>query len=115
SAGGKERPPQINVNAYYGSQQPTKMPKMADSPTFMRWENEALQNVGGITNYSEADIQKAIDGTDPNYYGNTDWIKESFLSSAPQYNFNASINGKAKNMGYLLSYGHLDQEGLSVG
>src|SRR5699024_10391898 len=115
SAGGKERPPQINVNAYYGSQQPTKLPKMADSPTFMRWENEALQNVGGITNYSEADIQKAIDGTDPNYYGNTDWIKESFLSSAPQYNFNASINGKAKNMGYLLSYGHLDQEGLSVG
>lgn len=115
SVKGIERAPRINIDSYYGSQQPTKMPKLVDSPTFMRWENEAQENVGGIKNYTEEDIQKTIDGLDPNYYANTDWIAATFLDSAPQYNLNASIDGKAKNMGYLISYGHLNQKGLSVG
>lgn len=59
SVKGKDRAPRINIDTYYGSQQPTRMPKMADSPTFMRWENEAQANIGGIQNYSEEDIQKA--------------------------------------------------------
>lgn len=112
---GNERAPRINIDTYYAVQTPTKLPKMADSPTFMAWENEAQANVGGIQNYTPEDIQKAIDGTDPNYYANTNWIDATFLSSAPQYNLNASIDGKARNMGYLLSYGYLNQEGLTVG
>ena len=112
---GRDRAPRINIDTYLGSQRPTKMPTMADSPTFMRWENEAQENVGGIQNYTEDDIQKAINGTDLNYYANTDWIAATFLNSAPQYSFNASIDGKANNMGYLISYGYLDQDGLSVG
>lgn len=71
SVSGKERQPRINVDSYYAVQMPTKLPKMADSPTFMAWENEAQANVGGIQNYTQEDIQKAIDGTDPNYYANT--------------------------------------------
>lgn len=112
---GNERAPRINIDTYYAVQTPTKLPKMADSPTFMAWENEAQANVGGIQNYTPEDIQKAIDGTDPNYYANTNWIDATFLSSAPQYNLNASIDGKARNMGYLLSYGYLNQDGLTVG
>ena len=115
SVKGKDRAPRINIDTYYGSQQPTRMPKMADSPTFMRWENEAQANIGGIQNYSEEDIQKAINGTDPNFFANTDWIAATFLDSAPQYSLNASIDGKASNMGYLLSYGFLDQDGLTIG
>lgn len=115
SVQGKERAPRINVDTYIGSQRPTKMPKMVDSPTFMAWENEAQANVGGNQNYTQADIQKAIDGTDLNYYANTDWVDATFLSSAPQYNLNLSVDGQAKNMGYLISYGYLNQEGLTVG
>lgn len=115
SVKGNERAPHININSYMGIQQPTKMPKMADSPTFMAWENEAQANIGGNQNYTAADIQKVLDGSDPNYYANTDWIDAVFKSSAPQYNFNASVDGKAKNMGYLISYGYLDQKGLTVG
>ncbi|KUK78513.1 MAG: hypothetical protein XD92_0256 [Proteiniphilum acetatigenes] len=115
SVTGKDRAPRINIDTYMGSQRPTKLPKMADSPTFMRWENEAQENVGGIPNYTEEDIQTAIDGTDPNYFANTDWIAATILNSAPQYSLNASIDGKASNMGYLLSYGFLDQDGLTVG
>ncbi|MFC4672468.1 TonB-dependent receptor [Dysgonomonas termitidis] len=115
SVKGSERAPHININSYIGIQEPTKMPKMADSPTFMAWENEAQANIGGNQNYTAADIQKVLDGSDPNYYANTDWIDAVFRSSAPQYNFNASVDGKAKNMGYLISYGYLDQKGLTVG
>ncbi|WP_080905642.1 SusC/RagA family TonB-linked outer membrane protein [Parabacteroides sp. Marseille-P3160] len=112
---GKDRPPRINIDTYIGTQEPIKMPKMVDSPTFMAWENEAQANVGGNQNYSQADIQKTIDGSDPNYYANTNWIDATFKSSAPQYNLNLSVDGKAQNMGYLISYGYLDQNGLTVG
>lgn len=112
---GKARAPRININTYWGTQKPIKLPKMADSPSFMAWENEALANVGGQQNYTEQDIQTAIAGTDPNYLANTDWIAATFLSSAPQYNMNVSIDGQAQNMGYLISYGYLDQDGLTVG
>lgn len=112
---GKERAPRINLNMYLGTQKPTKLPKMADSPAFMAWENEAQANIGGQQNYTDEDIQKAINGTDLNYYANTDWIDATFLSSAPQYNMNVSIDGQAQNMGYLISYGYLDQDGLTVG
>lgn len=112
---GNDRPPRININSYWAIQQPIKLPKMADSPTFMRFENEALANVGGQQNYTEADIQAAIAGTDPNYLANTDWIGATILPSAPQFNANISVDGRAKNMGYLISYGYLDQKGLTVG
>ncbi len=81
----------------------------------MRWDIEANRNVGTSPNFSEDDIQKVLTGSDPNYYANTDWVDALFRSSAPQQNYNISINGKGNNMGYLISYGYLDQEGLLTG
>lgn len=115
SVKGNEAKPQINFNGYIGFQQPTKLPEMADSPTYMRWDIEANRNVGTSPNFSEDDIQKVLTGSDPNYYANTDWVDALFRSSAPQQNYNISINGKGNNMGYLISYGYLDQEGLLTG
>lgn len=110
----KEKSPSVNFSAYLGIQQPTKLPDMVDSPTYMRWENEAKKNVGETGSYSEENILAAINRTDPNYFANTNWVEEIFKSSAPQQNYNVSIDGKSQHTGYLLSYGFLKQDGLLI-
>ncbi|WP_168196315.1 SusC/RagA family TonB-linked outer membrane protein [Echinicola soli] len=107
--------PQININSYYGIQKPFRMPKMLGSVQYMELQNEAMRNVGQSETYSEEDIQKVIDGSDPNFSANTDWIDAIYKNSAPQYQANVSISGGGENLGYLMSYGHLDQEGVVVG
>lgn len=115
SVSGIETKPTITFNTYLGIQTPTNLPKMADAPTYMAWDMEANANVGEVSAFTEDDIQKVINQSDPNYYANTDWIDAIYRSAAPQQNYNLSIDGKAKNMGYLFSYGMLNQEGLLVG
>lgn len=115
SVSGTETPPQITFNAYVGFQKPTNLPEMADAATYIAWDMEANRNVGTVSAFTEQDIETVLNQSDPNYFANTDWIDAIYRSAAPQQNYNLSINGKAKNMGYLFSYGYLDQEGLLVG
>jgi len=112
---GKDAKPQINFNGYIGFQKPTKMPEMADAATYIEWEMEANRNAGTNSAYNQGNIETVLSGSDPNYFANTDWVDALFRSSAPQQNYNVSINGKSNNMGYLISYGFLNQEGLLVG
>ncbi len=112
---GKEAPPKIDFNAYWGLQTPTRLIEMADAPTYMAWDIEANENMKAVPNYKLSDIEKVINGSDPNYYANTNWIDQIFQSSAPQQNYNVNISGKGQNMGYMLSYGYLEQDGLLVG
>lgn len=46
------------------------------------------------------------------YYGNTDWIKEAYQSSAPTYNTNFSISKKTEGIGYYFSGDYYQQDGL---
>lgn len=115
NVGGKESKPQINLNGYYGLQAPTRLPEMVDAVTYMKMDMEATKNVGKPANYTESHLQKILDGSDPDYFNNTDWIDAIFKKSAPQQNYNINVSGKSPLMGYYISYGYLDQEGLTVG
>lgn len=77
--------------------------------------NESQVNVGRNPTYSEEDIQTARDGSDPNYFANTNWIEEIYKEYAPQENHNISVNGGNEDMNYYLSYGLLKEGGLVVG
>lgn len=115
NVGGHESKPQINFNGYYGVQTPTRLPEMVDAATYIRMDMEATKNVGKPANYTESHLQKVLDGSDPDYFNNTNWIDAIFRSSAPQQNYNVNVTGKSALMGYYVSYGYLDQEGLTVG
>lgn len=115
NVGGKEAKPTINLNGYYGLQTPTRLPEMVDAATYIKMDMEATKNVGKPANYTEAHLQKVLDGSDPDYFSNTNWIDQLYRGSAPQQNYNLNVSGKSKGMGYYISYGYLDQEGLTVG
>lgn len=107
--------PTITVNSYYGRQTPTALPKFLGSTDFMTLQNEASINAGQTPVYTSEQIEIARNGSDPNYFANTNWVKEVYKDFAPQHGHNLSINGGGDNMNYYLSYGYLGEGGLVVG
>lgn len=112
---GKGGPPSISYNTYYGMQRPTAVPEKLGSPEYMELLNESQVNVGRNPTYSEEEIQIAREGSDPNYYANTNWVDEVYKDYAPQENHNLSVNGGDEDVNYYLSYGLLKEGGLIVG
>jgi len=108
---GKSETPTFNFNTYYGLQSPTRVAKAVDAPTYAQMINAAEIAIGHPPRYTDAEIQKYRDGTDPDY-PNTNWYNEVFRKAAPisQYNLNAS--GGGENVRYFVSLGYLNQKGL---
>jgi len=113
--GKRNQKPTLSYNGYYGLQKPYALPKMVGAPEYMEMLNEAQRNVNLPETYTEEDIQKAKDGTDPDYFANTNWPKALFKSTAPQQEHNLSLNGGSQDITYYLSYGRQNQDGLVVG
>ncbi|MBA9076880.1 SusC/RagA family TonB-linked outer membrane protein [Rufibacter quisquiliarum] len=107
--------PSISYNTYYGIQTPTALPKFLGSPDYMTLLNEAQSNAGRNPTYSPEEIEIARNGSDPNYYANTNWIEEVYKDYAPQLSHNLNISGGADKTNYMLSYGYLKEGGLVVG
>jgi TonB-linked SusC/RagA family outer membrane protein len=113
--GRQNQKPTVSYNGYYGFQKPYALPKMVGSAEYMEMLNEAQRNVNLPETYTAEDIQKAKDGTDPDYFANTNWPKALFKSTAPQQEHNLSINGGTQDVTYYFSYGRQDQKGLVEG
>ncbi len=112
---GKTGKPEITFNANYGYNQPTKIPKMANAPLYATALNEiAYYNnpSGGLNQtYTQAEIQKFGNGSDPLRYPNTDWFKTVLKPMSAQSEENLAINGGTENMRYFVSLDIKHQDG----
>ena len=113
---GKTGKPTISYTFNQGFSSPTRLPDMADAATYAQLRNEMEYHNnpdGGLNQvYSEEELQKFRDGTDPLNYPNTDWQKETLRDYAPQHQHNLSVSGGTERVNYFLSLGKLHQEGL---
>lgn len=108
---GKSGLPTVSYNFNYGLRQPTRLPKMLDAATYAQAINELNTAVGQAVTYSETDIQKFRDGSDPLNHANTNWFKETLQPVTGQYQQNASVSGGSDKVKYFLSIGNQKQEG----
>ncbi|MFA7043493.1 MAG: TonB-dependent receptor [Bacteroidales bacterium] len=111
----KNQKPNISLGSYLGTQKPTSLPEMCDALEFMTLDNEARTNVGAAVAWSETQFEKVRTGSDPNYFGNTDWVSSVLNKSAPQQNYALTVNGNTGETGYMITYRYFDQSGLTVG
>lgn len=105
----------VTFGAYFGMQTPTRLPEMCDAVEFMTLDNEARENVGTAKAWQQEHFDKVQNGTDANYFADTDWLGQVLNKFAPQQNYSIGINGSFGNSGYMLSYRYFDQDGLTVG
>ncbi|MCE7061999.1 TonB-dependent receptor [Dyadobacter sp. CY343] len=108
--------PVISYSFNQGFSSPTRLPKLADSPTYATILNEIdyYNNPAGGMNqfYTAEEIEKFRNGSDPLNYPNTDWQRETLKNFAPQNQHNLGINGGTDNVKYYVSLGTIYQDAL---
>ena len=78
---GKQGKPTFRYNGSVGVNTPSSLPGFVGSAEYARVRNEAETNMGRRPMYTEEDIQKLKDGTDPNRYPNTNWLDLALKNS----------------------------------
>lgn len=99
---------QINYNNYFGWQKVTELPDFLNSAEYATYKNVAAPNT-----YTDEEIEKFKNGSDPDNYPNVPHLK-NLLSTGSGFQTNHNLNfmgGDEKNS-YLFSLGYLSQDGL---
>lgn len=102
--------PTISLSFNQSFTQPTRNPKLADSYTFAKVWNETNEYDGRPWQYTQEELDKFRDGTDP-YYPSTDWYDVMLRKLTPQHRTNASVTGGNDNVSYFVSFGEAKQKG----
>jgi TonB-linked SusC/RagA family outer membrane protein len=113
---GKSGAPVVDYSFNQGFSSPTRLPHMADAATYAQIQNEIdyyTTPAGGMNqHYTEQQIQKYRDGSDPLNYPNTDWAKATLKKVALQNQHNLSVRGGTDDVKYYMSLGKIHQDGI---
>lgn len=109
---GKKGIPQIVFNTYVGKQNATALPDFLPSWQAATLYNQALQNEGKPLRYTDAEIAKFRDGSDPYNYPNTDWLDLAYKGNGVQQNYYLGVSGGSDKSQYSFSLGMYDQNGI---
>ena len=109
---GKQGKPNVQVNSSYTLQGSTRVIRPATSAERAQFVVDTWLNSGKPADqvpFSEAEIQKFKDGSDPKYL-NTDWFDAAIRRYAPQQNHNFSLSGGTDVIKYYGYFGANRQE-----
>jgi TonB-dependent starch-binding outer membrane protein SusC len=108
--------PTFNFSYNQGFAKPTRLPDMADAPTYATILNEIQyyrSASGGLNQiYSEDEIEKFRNGSDPINYPNSDWIDAVIKPYSLQDQQNLSVAGGGPDVQYFISLGRRHQDGI---
>ena len=102
----------VSYDGYVGWQSATRIPKFLDSYNYAVLMNEAYENDGLQAPYSAEALQKFKDGSDPDYYPNSDWLGALLSENGLFHNHYLSVKGGNDRMNYAVSFGYHDKDGL---
>ncbi|MNQ62622.1 Vitamin B12 transporter BtuB [compost metagenome] len=114
---GKKGEFKVNYDGYSGIQVATRQKDyVTNSAQFMELYNLAIHNESptAAPAYSQADIDKFRNGTDPYLYPNTDW-QDVLYRQAQISSHNLSVRGGGDKTTYSFSVGHINQDGIVLG
>ena len=104
--------PVVSYNGYVGWQSPTRLPNYLDSYDYAVLYNEAYSNDGLPVPYTEDELQKFKDGSDPDHYANSDWLGTLLSENGLFHNHHLSVVGGTESIKYSLATGYHDKKGL---
>lgn len=115
---GKIGKPVITIRAEAAQLTALRLPKYIDGVQYASLLNEAQQHIGMNPQYSEDDLKKFADGSDPYFHPNIDWTNTVLKNHTYQTMNNLSISGGSDlvryytNVGFLLESGIYKTDGL---
>ncbi len=100
--------PKVGYNGYVGFQIPTATPSFVNSADYASAFNEGSP----APFFTDAAIQAFKDGSDPDNYPNTNFLKAILKKQALQTGHAVNVNGGTESNQYNFSFGYLFQDGL---
>ncbi len=104
--------PSVKASYNHGFARPTTIPEMANAEEYATLLNEIDYYAGRPDRYTQEEIQKYRDGSDPWRYPDTDWFAETLKSWSNQTYGNVSIDGGSENFKYFVSISEKSQDGF---
>lgn len=106
-AGSANNKMSIHYNGYVGTQRLSATPDYVNS-----WEYATLMNEAIPGSYSDEQIQKFKDGSDPDNFPNANYINSVFKKGTLQTGHNVSLSYGNEKVQYVLSTGYMYQNGI---
>ena len=109
---GKAGTMRVHYNGYFGKQTPTHLPDYLPSWQAASLYNEVQKNEGRPVRYTDAEIEKYKNGSDPDNYPNTDWLGLVYSGTGNQQNHYLDFAGGSDKTQYMFSLGYMSQDGI---
>ena len=110
---GKSEEAKISYSGYVGFQNPTVLPDYVNGYQYAILRNAAAENVGSSKPYTEEEVQKFKDGSDPDAYPPYyDIWDEIITKNALLHNHSVSIEGGTEKIKYYASGRYQFQNGM---
>ncbi|MBO7557252.1 MAG: SusC/RagA family TonB-linked outer membrane protein [Bacteroidaceae bacterium] len=110
--GNKDGKYHFKVGASHKFQFDPKMADMVSAYDYANALNRARLNDGMTPAYTDTELQKFVDGSDPFVYPNVDWKKEVFKNTAHETNAFLSFYGGTDKVQYFTHLDYTDARGL---
>ncbi len=108
---GQTGKPQINYSFNQALTQPTRLRKLANSAQFAEYLNDLRAASGQNPAYTEEEIEKFRQGTDP-LYQSSDWVRDILKKFAPQSMHNLNVRGGSEAVRYSISGSYANQNSI---
>ncbi|MDO7173107.1 SusC/RagA family TonB-linked outer membrane protein [Mariniflexile sp. AS56] len=109
---GKSGKPKFNFSTSYSVSKFSAFPDQMNSEQYAIYENEIAARKNVALPFTQADITKYADGSDPLNFPNTNWADLTFAKSSPETRHSLSISGGNENVNYFVSGDALKQQGI---
>lgn len=109
---GKTGEPTLNYTGNYGFSTPTRLPEMANAFEYATLLNEINTNVGGNPVYTNEELQKFKDGSDPWGYPDTNWFDEAIKDVSPMYRHDLGLSGGTDRFTYYVNLAANGEDGI---
>ena len=108
---GKSGKARVSYSGSVGMQNATRLMERMDSYEYASLYNKVMQAAGKAPRFSDDDLKKFKDGSDPEGHPNTDWYRLAFRTALMQHH-NVNVSGGTEQVRYMASIGYLGQTGI---
>lgn len=110
---GQAGKPVISYTGNFSLQNLTGIPKILNAYNSAFLKNEALFNDALPVWFTQEELQKFKDGSDPVWYPNVNWYEEVTRDVFPQTQHNINVRGGTDVASYFISAGYTYEDGMT--
>jgi TonB-linked SusC/RagA family outer membrane protein len=109
---GTDSPARVSARVEYGTNSPTRMPKMANAGQWIRFFNDISTDATGRLGITPEQEAMYLSGADPDLYPNVDWMRTIFKNMSNTVRANVNVAGGNPKVRYYVGGSFYSEGGI---